>query len=251
MAAYCITASGASQVVATPIKPGRGMIKIAHGEHRVPPPASSRLLIGMPIASTPAAIEQENIELSTPTGIAILKAISPRFVNELPAGKLLAHGRGAGTRDLGTYPNVFQISLVETDPGERLPYETDKVFEIVCNIDDDTAEHIAWMSEKLLEHGALDVWQTPATGKKGRSLICLSVLVRHQDLASTSDWILRNGTTFGVRYRNWERLKLVRHFEERQENGTSVHYKVGSTVKGEKLKEKREFEDWRKIADEL
>jgi pyridinium-3,5-bisthiocarboxylic acid mononucleotide nickel chelatase len=251
MAAHCVIASGASQFFATPIKPGRGMINIAHGQHRVPPPASSRLLIGLQVATTPAAIEKENIELSTPTGIAILKALSPTFVSELPAGKLMAHGRGAGTRELGTFPNVFQVSLVETGSGDELPYERDEVFEIACNIDDDTAEHIAWLSEKLLEHGALDVWQTPAIGKKGRSLICLSCLVLQEDLSRVSDWILRNGTTFGVRFRKWERLKLTRHFEERHEDGTSIRYKMGFTATGQKLKEKREFEDWRKLADKL
>ena len=39
----------------------------------------------------------------------------------------------------------------------------------VCNIDDDTGEHMALMTEKLMEKGALDVWQTPAIGKKRTS----------------------------------------------------------------------------------
>ena len=106
---------------------------------------------------------------------------------------------GAGTMDLGSYPNVFRVSLIETDSEtDELPYETDMVVEIACNIDDDTAKHMAWMTQKLMELGALDVWQTPATGKKGRVLVCLSVLVEEDSFQRFADWILRNSTTFGI-----------------------------------------------------
>lgn len=243
MAAYCINKVNADEIFATPIKPGRGMITMQHGTHPVPPPASIRLLKGMPTASTPDAITRENIELSTPTGIAILKALSPKFVNELPAGTLLAQGMGSGTLDLGSYPNVFRVSLLETAPAVDLPYETDTVVEIVCNIDDDTGEHIAWMASELLKEGALDVWQTPATGKKGRITICLSVLAAEKAWQYLADWLLRNSTTFGVRYRKWDRLKLVRRFEEREVKEGTVRFKKGSTTNGEMLKEKAEFDD--------
>jgi hypothetical protein len=197
-------------------------------------------------AVTPAAITAESIELSTPTGIAILRSLEPTFVFEMPAGQLVASGRGSGTKDLGDYPNVFQIALVETtDSLNELPYLTDSVVEITCNIDDDTAEHLAWMCETLLELGALDVWQTPGTGKKGRMMTCLSVLAKPSDHQSLADWILRNGTTFGIRYRNWDRLMLDREIETRTENGREVRYKIGRTTDGEKLKEKIEFDDWR------
>ncbi len=123
------------------------------------------------------------------------------------------------------------------------PYETDSVVEIVCNVDDDTGEHMAWMTEKLMEKGALDVWQTPATGKKGRVVVCLSVLTEETCWMDFADWILRNGTTFGVRYRKWDRLKLARRFEMREtENGTIKH-KSGFTTDDEQIKEKPEYED--------
>jgi uncharacterized protein (DUF111 family) len=133
-------------------------------------------LVGLTVAQTPAVIERENIELSTPTGIAILKTIAPQFVNELPSGVLLNQGMGAGTLDLGNYPNVFRVSLLDIGPAPvDLPYETDSVVEIVCNIDDDTAEHMAWMTEQLMQKGALDVWLIARDRKKGRVLVCLSV----------------------------------------------------------------------------
>lgn len=247
MAAYCIERIAADDILATPIKPGRGSITIAHGTHPVPPPATARLLIGMTVASTPAAITHENIELSTPTGVAILKELSPQFVSELPSGTIVADGRGSGTRDLGSYPNIFRLVVVNTSEETRTVYNSDRVVEIVCNVDDDTGEHLAWMCEELLARGALDVWQTAGTGKKGRSMICLSVLVRENDLAATAEWILQNGTTFGVRYRAWDRLKLDTAFEERTVDGKRVTVKIGLDGAGNKTKEKIEFESWRAV----
>jgi len=249
MAAYCISKTNADAVVATPIKTGRGSIKIQHGTHPVPPPASIRLLVGLSTASTPAAITAENIELSTPTGIAILKSLAPTFVNEIPTGVLLNQGMGAGTKDLGSYPNVFRVSLFESATQQiDLPYETDKVVEIVCNIDDDTGEHLGWMAEQLLKNGALEVWQTPATGKKGRTTVCFSVLAG-DDWQQHANWLLRNSTTFGLRYRQWDRLKLKREFESRETATGSVSYKMGFTTEGEKIKEKPEFDDVAKLND--
>lgn len=246
MAAYCVSKTGADSVFATPIKTGRGTIKIQHGTHPIPPPASIRLLAGLPIAQTPPTITRENIELSTPTGIAILKILNPQFTAEMPSGILLRQGMGAGTMDLGTYPNVFRISLLETAQSSvDLPYETDSVVEIVCNIDDDTGEHLAWISERLMQDGAIDVWQTAATGKKGRVVVCLSVLASESSWATFADWILRNSTTFGIRYRKWNRLKLAREFEQRDTDDGMMTYKLGYTTDRVKLKEKPEFDETR------
>ncbi len=244
MAAFCISKTGANTIFATPVKSGRGLVTMQHGTHPIPPPASIRLLVGLPVAKTPATIVRENVELSTPTGIAIIKCLAPNFVNELPSGTLLNQGMGAGTMDLGGYPNVFRVSLIETDAAAiDLPYETDSVIEIVCNIDDDTGEHLAWITQKLLESGALDVWQTTATGKKGRVLVCLSVLAEETQFQHLADWILRNSTTFGIRYRKWDRLILARKFDDRETARGIVKHKIGLTRDGEVLKEKAEFDD--------
>lgn len=247
MAAYCIEKLGPARYCATPIRPGRGFITMAHGTHPVPPPASARLLADMPIAATPAAITRTNVELSTPTGIAILKSLAPEFLAEVPAGTIRQQGLGAGTMDLGSFPNVFRLIVLDANPspGATHAYEADQVVEIVSNIDDDSAEHIAWLAEQLLARGALDVWLTPAMGKKGRPLTCLSVLAQAADWSAYADWLLRNSTTFGLRYRTWDRLKLARRFERRAVAGGELTYKVGLTTTGEVLKDKPEFDEQR------
>lgn len=249
LAAWCLEAVGPVRFVATPIRPGRGFVRIQHGVHPVPPPASARLLEGLPVAPTPAAITRADIELSTPTGIAILRSLRPTFAAELPAGTVLRQGLGAGTLDFGAFPNVFRVTLLEDAapaPAAVLPYETDRVVEVAANIDDDTGERLAWLAERLLAQGALDVWLTPATGKKGRPLTCFQFLAAEADFPRLADWFLRHSTTFGIRHRVWDRLKLARRFEPRPGPGGPVTHKVGLTTAGEELKAKPEFEELRR-----
>jgi uncharacterized protein (TIGR00299 family) protein len=248
MAAYCLGKIGSATIYASPIRPGRGLARMAHGTYPIPPPASLRLLAGLPVAPTPAGISRPNVELSTPTGIAILKSIEPKWVDELPEGIVRGQGVGAGTMDLGSFPNVFRLVRLETasPSGGAESFERDRVVEIACNIDDDTAEHVAWLAAQLLERGALDVWLTPLTGKKGRPAVGLSVLAPEAGWAALAAWILENGTTFGVRHRPWDRLILNRRFERRDTAQGPITYKVGMAKDGRVLKAKAEYEELRR-----
>ena len=249
LAAWCVEQAGADRFLATPIRPGRGFVRMQHGRHPVPPPASARLLVGLPVAPVPAGIARENIELSTPTGIAILRSLAPEWLAGIPAGTVRRQGMGAGSLDLGEFPNVFRVTLLDSapvvSPSPALPYATDRVVEVAANIDDDTGEHLAWLAERLLAQGALDVWMAPAVGKKGRPLTCFQFLTAEADFARLTDWFLRHSTTFGVRHRAWDRLKLERRFEQRPGPGGLITHKVGLTTKAEELKAKPEFEELR------
>jgi hypothetical protein len=249
MAGVCVATVAPDRVLASPVKLGRGTIQIQHGTYPVPPPASARLAVGMPVAPVPDAITRPNVEMSTPTGLAILKALEPEFVDGWPSGTLMAQGSGAGTTDLGDYPNVFRVALVEEGGSETLPYETDRVVEIRCNVDDQTGERTAWLMEKGLELGALDGWVTPLVGKKGRPAACMAFLVKPEDVPILSDFLLRHSSSFGVRYSTWNRFKLTREEEIRETPHGPVSFKIGRTTDGEKLKEKPEFEDLKKIWD--
>jgi uncharacterized protein (DUF111 family) len=248
------------------VKLGRGTIVIEHGTHPVPPPASARLAVGMPVAPVPAAITRPDVELSTPTGLSILKALEPTFVDGWPGGILEAQGSGTGTLDLGEYPNVFRVAVLGMDGGtqavdrrsataaipglEELPYETDRVVEIRCNLDDQAGERTAWVMERALELGALDAWVEQLVGKKGRPALCLVVLSSTDDTAVLADFLLRQTTTFGVRFAPWDRLKLVRHFEVRDTSRGPLTFKVGRTRDGEVVKEKPEFDELKEIWEE-
>ncbi len=274
MAGLCVTRAGADRVLASPVKLGRGTIAIEHGTHPVPPPASARLAVGFPVAPVPGAITRENVELSTPTGLAILRALDPEFVEGWPRGRVLAQGSGSGTLDLGDYPNIVRVTLldgevaasasskapstgsgveraeVHADPREALaalPYATDRVVEIRCNVDDQTGERTGWLTEEALEMGALDAWVEPIVGKKGRPAVCIVLLVTPADLPPFADFLLRRSTTFGIRYSTWDRLKLIREEVTRDTPAGPVSFKVGRTTDGETLKEKPEYEELKEI----
>lgn len=247
MAAYCVSKIQPVRCCASPIRPGRGFARMAHGTLPIPPPASTQLLVGLAVAGTPGAIERENVELSTPTGIAILKALAPEFVRELPSGTIRHQGMGAGTMDLGAFPNVFRVHLLDAaaTPAAALPYESDRIVELCCNIDDDTGEHLAWLAERLMAEGALDVALFPGTGKKGRPLVMLSVLSPLDQWQRHADWLLKNSTTFGLRHREWDRLKLARRFESQTGATGPAETKIGLTTDGKVVKQKLEFEPQR------
>lgn len=246
MAGYSIAKIAPQQVYSSPVKLGRGTIKIQHGDYPVPPPASAILSEGFSIAGVPETIATANIELSTPTGLAILKSLTPTFVDSWPPGTVQKQGMGAGSRDLGKYPNILRVVLLEgavSDRAEALPYKYGEVVELVCNVDDQSPERTAWILEQLMEQGALDVWLTPVTGKKNRLGTMISVLAELSTWGNLADWLLRNSSTFGVRYRSYKRLELLRMSETRTSGDHQLRYKMGYTVEGEKLKEKPEFED--------
>lgn len=245
MAGFCYSRIKPDAVWSSPVKLGRGTIKIQHGTYPVPPPASALLAEGMPLASVPPAITRDDVELSTPTGLSILKALEPQFIDEWPQGLVLKQGTGAGTMDLGSYPNILRLVLIETtrQPSAALPYKQGNAVEIICNLDDQTPEKTAWAQQQLLKMGAWDVWVTPVTTKKNRLGIVLTVLTAPETLEKFADWILRNTSTFGLRYYYLNKLELEREIEERQTSGESIRYKIGYTTNGEKLKEKPEFDD--------
>jgi len=252
MAGVCVSAVAPDRILASPVKLGRGTIRIQHGTYPIPPPASARLAVGMPVAPVPESITLPDVELSTPTGLAILRALEPGFVEGWPEGRLLAQGSGSGTLDLGAYPNVFRVALLEAgvEASSSLPYETDRVAEIRCNLDDQSGERTAWLVEKAMEMGSLDAWVTPVVGKKGRPATLITLLISPDELPTFADFLLRQSSTFGVRYSTWDRFKLVREEEVRETEKGPVSFKVGRTLEGEKLKEKPEFEDLKRIWEE-
>ena len=256
MAGVCMATVAPRRVLSSPVKLGRGTIQIHHGTYPVPPPASARLAVGMPLAPVPEEIARPDVELSTPTGLAILRAVEPEFVEGWPGGTLVAQGSGSGSMDLGSYPNVFRVALLDAVQGTGeegplphppLPYDTDRVVELRANLDDQTGERTAWITERALEMGALDAWTTPGMGKKGRPVSLVTLLVSPDQLGTFADFLLRTSSTFGVRYSVWDRFKLLREEEIRETSQGPVSFKVGRTTRGEKLKEKPEYEDLKKI----
>ena len=226
---------GVERVVASPLRLGYGTVKCAHGELPVPAPATALLLEGVPAYG--GDIEGE---LCTPTGAALVKYFADEF-GALPEMTIERSGFGMGTRDYG---RVNGLRAMLGEAVERLP----RVSELRCNLDDITAEDLAFAQELLLERGALDVYTQPLGMKKGRTGVMLSCLCKEEREAEFAALMLRHTPTLGLRVYHPERITLERRTERVQtEYGeVRIKYAAGHGVE----KSKPEFEDLRRIAKE-
>ena len=131
---------GVDRIEASPLPPGRGTVKGAHGVMPLPVPAMAELLKGIPLAESTADFEQ-----TTPTGAAILATVADGF-GPLPALTIEAIGLGAGMRDPSGSPNIVRlfVGLAATSKG------SDRVWMLETNLDDVTGEVVGHTTQKLL-----------------------------------------------------------------------------------------------------
>ena len=189
------------RVVFSPLNVGSGTVKCAHGVLPVPAPATSALLKGVPVF-----VAGEPMERVTPTGALLATMIADEF-GSLPAGKLVAEGRGLGGRE-SDIPNALRVFCLECASGAgRLPLEHDTGVVLETNIDDMNPQFYAPAMERLFEAGALDVWLDSIMMKKGRPAVRLSCLCRPEDRETMASIILRHTTTLGMRCIAVDRLK--------------------------------------------
>lgn len=127
----------------------------------------------------------------------------------------------------------------------------DRVCELECNIDDMTAEELAFAAEMLMEGGAKDVTMTPLQMKKGRPATLLTVMIEDDEAEKerVARLIFRYTSTIGIREVISDRFLL-----ERSEGSVStpygrVRYKKVSGYGVERSK--FEYEDLAKLAREL
>ena len=71
-------------------------------------------------------------------------------------------------------------------------------------------EMIAYACERLLEEGALDVWQTPITMKKGRAAVTLSLLCRLESRPQLTHVLFQHTSALGVRCQLLDRSLMTR-----------------------------------------
>ena len=223
------------QVVVSPVNVGSGSVKCAHGILPVPAPATAYLLKDIPIYSG-------NIksELCTPTGAALLKHFATKF-GEMPLMKTSAIGYGMGKKDFDA-ANCVRAFIGETDD------QGDTVTELCCNLDDMTAEAIAFAEKQFFLEGALDVYTVPVQMKKSRPGTLLCVVCIEKDKDKMVKLFFRHTSTLGVREKVCRRYTLCRTTETVSTDFGIVRKKISSGYGVHK--EKYEYEDIAKIAKE-
>lgn len=86
----------------------------------------------------------------------------------------------------------------------------DRVIELECNVDDMTAEEIAFAMERLMDAGAKDVFATPLVMKKSRPGMMLTVMTTEDRREEMLELIFRYTSTIGIREMVFERYILDR-----------------------------------------
>jgi uncharacterized protein (TIGR00299 family) protein len=205
---------GAERFEASAVPPGKGWIKAAHGRMGLPAPATAELLKGVPLAES-----MVEMELTTPTGAAILSTVVERF-GPLPALTIESIGLGAGTRDLPEQANILRLFVGNVD----LPPASDRVWVLETNLDDLPGEVIGYTMIKLIEGGALDAFVTPIQMKKNRPASMISVICDEARIPSMEEILFRETATLGIR-----RYPVSRHKLRRQ--GIEVETRFG-TIRG-------------------
>jgi pyridinium-3,5-bisthiocarboxylic acid mononucleotide nickel chelatase len=226
----------ADRFVASPLNVGTGTVSMSHGVFPVPPPATARLVRGVPVYGSGDG------ELLTPTGALLVTAHASAY-GPLPQVRLEAIGHGAGSRDTHERPNVLRLLVGEEDAVG----ETDRVLVMEAEIDDMSPQLYGPLLDRLLEAGALDAYLTAVQMKKGRPGTLVTVLVPPSRRSAAEDVFFAETTTLGVRYQEWERTTLEREMVSVETPYGTIGVKVGRRG-GEVKNAQPEFEDCQRAA---
>ncbi|MCE7962438.1 MAG: LarC family nickel insertion protein, partial [Acidobacteria bacterium ACB1] len=222
---------------------GSGTVEIAHGKFPVPPPAVAELVRGIPVHSS-----EGTGELVTPTGAAIITTVCDSY-GVLPQVILEQIGYGAGTRDTKGSPNAIRLMVGETAADEvGSKGRVEKLTVLESNIDDASPQVVGFAMEKAFELNALDCWFTPIQMKKNRPATLFTVLCEPANVPKIEEMLFRETTTLGIRRREIERTSLERSVETVSTEWGEVRVKV-SSLGGEIITRKPEFDDLKRIAD--
>lgn len=224
----------ADQIIVSAVNTGFGEVHCAHGILPVPAPATAFLLQGAPVYQG-----EIRGELCTPTGAALLQYFQDTY-GRMPVMRIEKTGYGMGQKDFS------QANCIRAFLGENSAGKTERIVELSCNLDDMSGEEIAFASELLREHGALDVSLENIDMKKNRPGIKLVCMCRETEVDVLLPLMLRHTTTWGVRRAEFTRYTLACKMENVETECGPVRIKTGMGYGV--TKSKPEYEDLAEIA---
>ncbi len=213
---------GVDEVHCSPVAVGTGTVRAAHGVMPNPAPATVALLAGV---AAPVVGLDTTLEVSTPTGAALMATLATRF-GAAPPMTVQSVGYGAGTADPAERANVVQV-VVGTSTADSTDGDGAAVTLLEANVDDVTGEVLAHTVAALLDAGAHDAWLTPIVMKKGRPAHTISVLCDPSSVGSLREVLVRESGTLGVRASTMQRWPQRRREITVAVEGHAVRVKVG------------------------
>jgi uncharacterized protein (TIGR00299 family) protein len=227
---------GVDEIHVSKVNVGTGFVKTEHGILPVPAPATLALMKGKPIYSS--GVERE---LLTPTGAAILTSLGSRF-GQMPPMKIERIGYGAGRDDL-PHPNLLRL-IIGTSTAIS---GKEKVTVIETNIDDMNPQFYDYVMEKLLAMGVLEVFMTPILMKKNRPATLLTIISPVEKLPTVTEFLLKETTTLGLRWREEERIRTDREILPFQTRYGKIRFKL-ARWQGKMVNLSPEYDDCKRLA---
>jgi uncharacterized protein (TIGR00299 family) protein len=207
------------QIHASTVATGTGMVRAAHGLLPNPSPAVVELFASVGAPTTGLDV---GVELTTPTGAALLAALASGF-GPLPSMTIDCTGFGAGTREIDGRPNVTQVVVGAEGAGLAAGQP---VVLLEANVDDATGEVLAHTVAALLAEGAHDAWVTPILMKKGRPAHTVSALADLAVAEQVAETLTRETGSLGVRGSTIERWPIERRTDVVDVAGFPVRVKI-------------------------
>ena len=239
---------------------GGGSIDTAHGILPIPAPATLNILEKSKLITFGGPIESE---LVTPTGIALLASLNPKYREFLPEMMIKKSAYSTGQKEFKDFQNTLRVfvgeynefqSSVETHPLQKY---NEKVSILETNVDDVSGEILGNLFNELNNENILDLQILPSYTKKNRPSHMIKILCVPKYTFELIEKIIHELGTLGVRYSVTNRVCIDRTIEKKtieiQEKKYDVNFKI-SFIELEKGKEivniKPEYEDIRKISED-
>jgi len=237
-AAICFDALKIDRFICSPLHVGSGMVKMAHGQFPIPPPAVAELLKGVPFYATDI-----KGELLTPTGAAVITTVCNEY-GPIPQMTTEVTGYGAGTREYQDFPNVLRVMVGETAADGA---SDERLWMLETNLDDASPQIIGHVMERAFELGALDCFFTSVQMKKNRPGVLLSTLCGREEKEALMRLLFTETTTLGVRSYEVSRRALARSVVQVETQYGPIDVKVAH-LDGRVVNEMPEFEQCREAA---
>ncbi len=207
---------------------GSGHTECAHGKIPVPVPATEKLLEGWKVRFMD--IEGEMV---TPTGAVLLNVLTEQCSPPDMELEKICVGFGDIEREV---PNALRIFRGEQKNLDK------SIQTLEFYIDDMSPENLEYGLEKIRKE-ALDVYTTPASGKKNRQGWEVTVLTERGNVDEVVKTIFKETSTLGLRIDEARRLVTERKVEEVETRWGKAQVKVSDDQVSP------EYESCKKIAE--
>ncbi|MCM8764585.1 MAG: LarC family nickel insertion protein [Candidatus Omnitrophica bacterium] len=194
------------------------------------------------LSDIPVIIRNIPFETATPTGIALIRAITESF-NDTPVIIPGGHCYGTGTIDTDI-PNTLHFIY-----GKEINTLKDYVSVIETSVDDMNPVVFEYLIDKLYQSGALEVCFFVGITKKSRPIFWIRVLCEPALKGSIIQHLFKETTTLGIRYREEQRIVLARSQKKIKTRYGDMSVKIGY-ISGDIVNIMPEYEECKKAAQE-